>query len=223
MIRGFTISSVVPGGMPSLFFSKKSAISWSAGGFTYGGQRFEVPLIGRHNLENALTAVRLCEALGCDRAELARALPRFRGVGRRLERVALTLDQARSGVLPSLPPAEGDGYLIVSLAGECLPLLLAARSELKPFVRQAYPRFFAALDTGFDAYLAGFSAKSRSTLKRKRRKLEEAAGGHARLARRDTVVDGVRDYIFERLRAWYGDAGIAVECFLAVQARGVWP
>lgn len=48
-----------------------------------------------------------------------------------------------------------------------------------------------------------------------------AAKGHAKLAKRDTVVDSVRDYIFERLRAWYGDAGIAVECFLAVQARNV--
>ncbi len=48
-----------------------------------------------------------------------------------------------------------------------------------------------------------------------------AANGHAKLAKRDTVVDSVRDYIFERLRAWYGDAGIAVECFLAVQARNV--
>jgi glycyl-tRNA synthetase beta chain len=51
--------------------------------------------------------------------------------------------------------------------------------------------------------------------------LEQAANGHAKLAQRDTVVDSVRDYIFERLRAWYGDAGIAVECFLAVQARRV--
>ena len=51
--------------------------------------------------------------------------------------------------------------------------------------------------------------------------LEQAAAGHAKLAQRDTVVDSVRDYIFERLRAWYGDAGIAVECFLAVQARNV--
>jgi glycyl-tRNA synthetase beta chain len=51
--------------------------------------------------------------------------------------------------------------------------------------------------------------------------LEQAANGHAKLAKRDTVVDSVRDYIFERLRAWYGDAGIAVECFLAVQARNV--
>jgi glycyl-tRNA synthetase beta chain len=48
-----------------------------------------------------------------------------------------------------------------------------------------------------------------------------AAAGHATLAKRDTVVDSVRDYMFERLRAWYGDAGIAVECFLAVQARNV--
>jgi len=51
--------------------------------------------------------------------------------------------------------------------------------------------------------------------------LEQAASEHATLAKRDTVVDSVREYVFERLRAWYGDAGIAVECFLAVQARGV--
>jgi len=51
--------------------------------------------------------------------------------------------------------------------------------------------------------------------------LEAAAAGHARLEHRDAVVDSVRDYVFERLRAWYADDGIAVECFLAVQARGV--
>ena len=51
--------------------------------------------------------------------------------------------------------------------------------------------------------------------------LEQAAGGHAKLPQRDSVVGNVRDYVFERLRAWYGDAGIAVECFLAVQARNV--
>lgn len=62
---------------------------WRPGpaGFDYAGHHFAVPLIGRHNIENAFLAVRLCAELGCDLAALAEALPRFRGVGRRLERV----------------------------------------------------------------------------------------------------------------------------------------
>ncbi|WP_225421157.1 GNAT family N-acetyltransferase [Sphingomonas parva] len=104
----------------------------------------------------------------------ARTLWRIR---RQLQRVSLTLDQARSGTVPALPDACGDGYLIVSLAEASLAPLLADRPGLKPFVRQRYPRFFASLDLGFDAYLAGFSAKSRSTLKRKVRKLAERCGG----------------------------------------------
>ena len=104
----------------------------------------------------------------------ARTLWRIR---RRLARVALSLDQARAGTVPALPPADGDGYLIVSLAAASLPALLRNAPGLRPFVRQRYPRFFAALDGGFDAYLAGFSAKSRSTLKRKVRKLAERSGG----------------------------------------------
>ena len=51
--------------------------------------------------------------------------------------------------------------------------------------------------------------------------IAQAAAGHPVLASRATVVESVRDYVFERLRAWYADAGIASECFLAVQARGV--
>ena len=121
----------------------------------------------------------------------ARTLWRIR---RRLERVALTLEQARSGALPSLPPAAGDGYLVVSLAADCVPALLASRPELKPFVRQAYPRFFARLDTGLDAYLAGFSGKSRSTLKRKVRKLVEHSGGSLDLRSYRTIEEAEAFY-----------------------------
>src|SRR3546814_12668167 len=38
-------------------------------------------------------------------------------------------------------------------------------------------RSYASLEDGFDAYLASFSGKSRSTLKRKLRKLAERSGG----------------------------------------------
>jgi len=59
----------------------------SAGGsrFRYRGQRFRVPLLGRHNAENALHAVRLCERLGHPLERVAAALEGFRGIRRRLD------------------------------------------------------------------------------------------------------------------------------------------
>lgn len=98
-------------------------------------------------------------------------------IRRRLLRVSVSLDQALAGKAPSLPETDGDGYLIASLPAAALPGLLAGQTRLKPFLRQRYRRFYARLDVGFDAYLAGFSAKSRSTLKRKVRRLAERSGG----------------------------------------------
>jgi glycyl-tRNA synthetase beta chain len=51
--------------------------------------------------------------------------------------------------------------------------------------------------------------------------LEQAAAQYPLLPHRDSVVATVRDYMFERFRAWYADAGVRVECVLAVQARGI--
>lgn len=59
---------------------------WS---FQLEGRVFRVPLVGRHNAENACMAVRLCLAAGADAGVLAEALPRFAGVGRRLERIGV--------------------------------------------------------------------------------------------------------------------------------------
>lgn len=56
---------------------------------------FSVPLIGRHNAENALMAIRVCEALGCSLGRIREMLPGFRGVGRRLEIVGETKAGAR--------------------------------------------------------------------------------------------------------------------------------
>jgi CelD/BcsL family acetyltransferase involved in cellulose biosynthesis len=100
-------------------------------------------------------------------------------VKRRLLRVPLTLDQARQGKLPPLAqlPREADGYLITSLPVQHLPDLAAASPGFVPFVRQHYQRCYAALDGDFDRYLETFSSRSRSTLKRKVRKLADASGG----------------------------------------------
>ena len=55
--------------------------------FMYKDHVFEVPLIGRHNAENALAAVVLCDQLGCDLGAVKTALHAFKGIHRRLERV----------------------------------------------------------------------------------------------------------------------------------------
>jgi CelD/BcsL family acetyltransferase involved in cellulose biosynthesis len=106
----------------------------------------------------------------------ARTLLRLR---RRLVRVALPLGEVLGAVPPELPPlpSGADGFLVNSLPELWLAPLAAKHCGLRPFVRQRYRRSYAALDGGFEAWLAGLSAKSRSTLRRKVRRLAERSGG----------------------------------------------
>lgn len=53
--------------------------------FDYRGAGFQAPLMGRHNADNALQCVMLCERLGLRLEEVSRALRTFRGIRRRLE------------------------------------------------------------------------------------------------------------------------------------------
>lgn len=98
---------------------------------------------------------------------------------RRLARRRLTLVEGLGDAPPALPALdEGDhGYLVTALPAAWAAGLAARHPGLRPFVRQRYRRSYARLDQDFETYLAGFSAKSRSTLKRKARKLAEASGG----------------------------------------------
>jgi CelD/BcsL family acetyltransferase involved in cellulose biosynthesis len=100
-------------------------------------------------------------------------------VKRRLVPVTMSLEQALAGQLPELEPlAEGaDGYLIHSLPAHGLEALSAAYPKLRLFVRQRYRRSYASLEGGWESYLGTFSAKARSTLKRKVRKLVEKSAG----------------------------------------------
>lgn len=112
---------------------------------------------------------------------------------RRLLRVPLTLGQALAGKLPALPELapEADGYLVQSLPAAALEPLARRHPGFLSFVRQRYRRFHVALDRSFEAYLAGFSASSRSTLRRKVRRLAERCGGalDVRLYRTPEEVD----------------------------------
>lgn len=122
-------------------------------------------------------------AVSADLAAATVALPfqvgarTIASVKRRLVRLSVPLEQALAGeplVLPGLP-ANADGYFIRALP-ETMRAELQA-SGLRCFVRQSYPRHYARLDQGFDDWFAGLSANSRSTLKRKRRKLQDVSGG----------------------------------------------
>jgi UDP-N-acetylmuramate--alanine ligase len=53
--------------------------------FQLRGVPFELPVPGRHNVENALAAVAACECVGLSLTESAAALAEFAGIGRRLE------------------------------------------------------------------------------------------------------------------------------------------
>lgn len=97
---------------------------------------------------------------------------------RRLVRHRVRLEEALDGAPPSLAPlsADADGYLVTGVPAVHAGAM-STPDNLTIFVRQAYVRSYARLDRDFDAYLAGFSAKSRSTLKRKLRKLADRSGG----------------------------------------------
>lgn len=53
--------------------------------FMLQGVEFRVPMLGKHNLENALCAVRLCAELGFDLKRVRDAVAQFKGIERRLE------------------------------------------------------------------------------------------------------------------------------------------
>jgi UDP-N-acetylmuramate--alanine ligase len=60
--------------------------------FLFKGLEFTVPMAGKHNLENALNAVRLCEKLGFNLKKVRDAVARFKGIERRLE-ITGTVDE----------------------------------------------------------------------------------------------------------------------------------
>lgn len=123
-----------------------------------------------------MTAVALKLQLG------ARTLASIR---RELVRVSVDLEGAIAGDLPALPPLlhDGDGYLVTSLAESRLGDLARTTPDLLPYVRQRYARYHTDLTLGFDAYLAQFSGNTRSQLKRKRRRIEDASGGVLQIER----------------------------------------
>lgn len=95
---------------------------------------------------------------------------------RRLRRVGHGLRDLLDEREMRLPPlADANGFDLRSLPVETLAMV--DDGALLTLVRQRYPRHFIRLDGGWPAYWQGFSAKTRSTLKRKRARWVDAAGG----------------------------------------------
>jgi hypothetical protein len=97
----------------------------------------------------------------------------------RRDLVRLPMPLERPAFLPDLPPLppRAHGYLVTGLRADLQQRLAVSHPLLRPFVRQRYQRSYVSLREGYDGYLAHFSAKTRSTLKRKVRKLAERSGG----------------------------------------------
>jgi CelD/BcsL family acetyltransferase involved in cellulose biosynthesis len=78
----------------------------------------------------------------------------------------------------TLPPPGPAGYLFRGLPASAGRL--AAETGWHCAVLRAYPRHVVDLSTSYEAYLAKFSSKTRSTLKRKLRRFEALSGGAIR-------------------------------------------
>ncbi|SEJ81190.1 Acetyltransferase (GNAT) domain-containing protein [Sphingomonas sp. OV641] len=105
-------------------------------------------------------------------------------IPRRLRRIGLSLDQALAGLRPALPPLASaeHGYLLTSL-----PETLSPDWQGLTFERQRYTRYYVDLAAGEVAWRAGLSGQTRSTLKRKAKKLAAANGGTLDIRRFRTV------------------------------------
>jgi UDP-N-acetylmuramate--alanine ligase len=60
--------------------------------FIFKDLEFTIPMLGKHNLGNALCAVRLCAELGLDLERVRDAVARFKGIERRMEVVGTVED-----------------------------------------------------------------------------------------------------------------------------------
>lgn len=80
-------------------------------------------------------------------------------------------------IAPPPLPREADGYRLQSAPAHRIATLDAAFAGLLASQPQVYARHFIDMSLGHDGYLAQFSSKTRTTLKRKMRKLAEAGGG----------------------------------------------
>lgn len=112
-------------------------------------------------------------------------------IPRRLIRTGLSLDAALARRLPDLAPLVGtnaaDGYLLTSA-----PQGVSPRWQGLEFERQLYTRYYVDVSGGEAAWRAALSGQTRSTLKRKAKRLAAANGGLVDVRRFRTAAELAR-------------------------------
>ena len=103
---------------------------------------------------------------------------RLLSVPRQLTAWAFSLEDVLAGALPAAPPSGRDGVRVLSAPTARLAEITARYPGFIAGGRQDYRRHYIDMGQSFDAYMAQFSGKTRSTLRRKARKLADEAGGY---------------------------------------------
>ena len=99
-------------------------------------------------------------------------------VPRALAAWSFGLEDVLAGALPPAPPSGRDGVRILSAPTARLADATAHYPRHIAGGRQDYRRHYIDMSLSFDGYMAQFSGKTRSTLRRKARKLADEAGGY---------------------------------------------
>lgn len=103
---------------------------------------------------------------------------RLLSVPRALSTWAFSLEDVLAGALPAAPPSGRDGVRVLSAPTARLAAITARYPGFIAGGRQDYRRHYIDMAQSFDDYMAQFSGKTRSTLRRKARKLADDAGGY---------------------------------------------
>lgn len=118
---------------------------------------------------------------------------RLLAVPRRLATLPFTLEDILEGRMPAVPPGlnaeEADGLRVLSAPVGRVDEILGQLPGYAPGGRQDYRRFYIAMDGSYEEYLARFSGKTRSTLRRKQRKLAKECGGTYGLSEHRTPAE----------------------------------
>ena len=113
-------------------------------GFVFEGIKFQIPMLGKHNLENAQCAVRLCAKLGMNMERVRDAVARFQGIERRLEVVG----KAGAGITVIDDYAHNAAKIVAALSATT-----EAFGRVRAFWR---PHGFAPLFHGMDDLVEAF-------------------------------------------------------------------
>lgn len=107
---------------------------------------------------------------------------RLLGVPRRVATWSFALEDllaADDSALAEAPVSGPDGLRVLSAPLAAIPAILAAFPGHIAGARQDYRRHYIDMSLGFEGYMARFSGKTRSTLRRKAKKLAEETGGYS--------------------------------------------